>query len=460
MTKVCNLSFKIERLCYELFAIIVVIVSSIIVSPNVFAQVGIDASGGLSTDVKFEAPPFYKLEPDVGLSYHSSAAPGLAGAGWSLNAGSQIVRRSATRGLARMDSTDHYWLDGQELVPCLRLSKSPSCSTAQSAFGKSDNFYSTRIESFLRVARIESFFGIPLSPFGWAVMKPDGTQSFYSSQDNGASFQIIGTRDAFGNRVEYEWSCSQGCELNVIKYGANDQVLNSGTYIKFHREERPDPWLERNGNGSILHNQRLRSVTVYNNGHLLCAYKLQYAESLETRSSILTSVQQYGNDASFNANGVITAGATPPLPAKTFKTASLSASGNWQLDTEISNSALLNVATPLTTPLSPRYPGPTSNLNVEIEYDPGIDSGETEPLPNNYVIGDFDGDGRVEVTTWALRNSPSFHLPGKNDCLKISFLTYRTDGSSVLPAANRSLLPSVGHLRNCTPRTNVKGNYG
>ncbi len=446
MAKLCNLSFKIERLYYDLFAIFVVIVSSIIVSPRVFAQVGIDASGGLSTNVKFEVPPFYQIEPVVGISYHSSSAPGLAGAGWSLDAGSQIVRRSATRGLALMDSTDHYWLDGQELIPCVSLSNSPSCTTAQSAFGKIDHFYSTRIESFRRIA---------MTLTGWTVTEPDGTESFYSSHDFGASFQIDLTRDTFGNRVEYEWSCSQSCELNAISYGGSS-LFNSGTYIKFHHEERPDPWLERNGRGSILHNQRLRSVTIYNNFQLLRAYKLQYAESLETRSSILTSVQQYGNDASFDASGLITAGATPPLPAKTFKTASLSASGNWQLDTEISNSALLNVATPLTTPLSPRYPGPTSNLNVEIEYDPDGGSGDPKPLPNNYVIGDFDGDGRVEVTTWALRNSPSYHLPGKNDCLKISFLTYRTDGSSVLPAANRSLLPSVGHLANCTPRTNVK----
>lgn len=396
------------------------------------AQVSINGGGGATTEISIEVPRYHQLAPSVHLGYQSSAGPGLAGAGWNLAAASQLTRTSATGGISALEPTDRFWLDGAELVPCAAGSTSPSCTTAIVATGSSAGYYSTQIESFRRIHR---------EPQGFTVWEPNGTRSEFTTVDGGASYQLRTVTDTFGNRLDYAWTCNQGCELDAIRYGGTP--AGAGAEILFYREDRPDPWLERTAAGQVFHGQRLRTVAVRNDGHLVRAYRLTYGESRETRASILTSVQQFGTDATVDASGIITAGPTPPLPARTFDAPSLAASGAWSLGAETSSPSLLDVSAPLTTPLAPRYPGTGGDLASNFQYDPDGGSGDPVPSSNGYLTGDFDGDGRAEVVTWALRDA----------CTHVSFRTHRTDGSGTLPAPITSLDLSTGTTATCKSGT-------
>jgi virulence plasmid B protein len=88
--------------------------------------------GSFSYSVPISVPSFHGIEPRLALGYSSEARNGLAGVGWTLGGFSRIERVNPGRGTPRFDSTDTYVLDGQELVPCVAGSVSPSCTTGGS----------------------------------------------------------------------------------------------------------------------------------------------------------------------------------------------------------------------------------------------------------------------------------------------------------------------------------------
>ncbi len=387
-------------------------------SATASAQVEVDGRGALATSVAIDVPGFHGIAPAVRLAYQSSVASGLAGAGWNLTAGSRITRTSATGGISALAADDRYWLDGAELVPCAAGSASPSCASAIRAFGSAAGFYSTRIESFRRVRR---------DPGGWTVWDRDGTISSYVTGDGEASYPLRVVRDPHGNRVDYEWTCTAGCELDAIRYGQTG--AGPGTEVRFYREPRPDPWSERNAAGVVRHDQRLRSIAVRGDGQLVRAYRLGYGQSLETGASILTSVQQFANDADVDASGVITPDRTTPLPARTFATASLAAAGQLALAAEPAPPGAFGVATPLATPLAARYPGAPSYVTANPTLR-ALGDGEIAPQPYGYIVGDFNGDGRAELATWALHGA----CQGNAGPFSVTLQVYRTDGSGALLA--------------------------
>lgn len=376
------------------------------------AHARVDGSGAFATEVTIDVPSFPGLTPSIRLAYSSRLGPGLAGVGWRLDAASLITRTSATHGIARYDAGDLFSLDGLELIPCASGSTSPSCTTATTAFGSAANFFSTRVETYRRIKREPT-------TDTWTVWQPDGSRGEYASGDAGASYQLRAQIDTFGNRVDYAWACaaSTGCTLDRIRYGARG--IGAGTEIRFYREARPDPWLDHDGRTSVFHGERLRSIVVFNDGQLLRAYRLIYATSLETRGSLLASVQQFGRDASVDAYGAVTAGLTPPLPQVTFLGASQGASGAWTLDTEIA-APDLNVRPALMTPIAPRYGG--SYLTADAQW--VLLGGEPVVMPNGHIAGDFDGDGRAEIATWAMRD----------ECRTISIRAFPTDANWTRPS--------------------------
>jgi hypothetical protein len=76
-------------------------------------------------------------------------------------------------------------------------------------------------------------------------------------------------------------------------------------------------------------NFRLRSILVKYQAAPIRAYKLAYTTSPVNGRSLLTSVQQYGNDVVIDANGAITGGTS--LPARTFQYQNDPATGTFQL---------------------------------------------------------------------------------------------------------------------------------
>ena len=140
--------FKSRRLLATLAGLHCLLVASTAVG-------AITPTGAYSMNVPIDAPPFRGITPTLGLEYDSQTGNGMLGVGWRLSGLSEITATSATGGVAHSDSTDKYWIDGVELIPCgsdsgkLSISASPSCRYALQAPLVP---YATRIESFKRIA--------------------------------------------------------------------------------------------------------------------------------------------------------------------------------------------------------------------------------------------------------------------------------------------------------------------
>ena len=152
-----------------------IVCSMLIVQSRLLADV--DSTGSFTTELRIKVPPFHGLEPAVSLRYRTGGGNSLAGSGWRLDAGAQIDRVSAYRGVPRFDETDRFLMDGQELVPCPPGSdptSSPSCTSSRDAFGSSAGFFSTRWESFVRIQKDSP------SPDQWTVWRKDGSRMVFA----------------------------------------------------------------------------------------------------------------------------------------------------------------------------------------------------------------------------------------------------------------------------------------
>jgi RHS repeat-associated protein len=348
------------------------------------------ADGSFATEVAIEVPALRGTAPSIGLRYTSTGGNGVAGVGWTLDAGSTIVRTGLRGGIPSdgYSPDDHFLLDGRELVPCAAGSTSPSCTSAIEWLGSSAGFYSTERESFLRIQHVGA-------GADFTIWTTGGERATYVTRDGGKTWVLEQTVDNHGNTVDHSYTCAPGfeCELQAIHWG--DSPTFPRAEVRFYYEPRPDLLHRATGGGFVVGARRLRSITVSMGGSLARAYALGYVTSPTSGRSLLRSVQQFGRDAVVNTTsdpGRITAGATPPLPA-TLYSAESGGSG-WRTTAGLGPvpSALFStVDLPGVSPAGPRYPA------IQIKT-PNVDPDNDEVvLPTATTIGDFDGDGRIDV---------------------------------------------------------------
>lgn len=313
----------------------------------------VDSFGAFSDSIPIAVPSFHGITPSLGVNYRSSGGNGWVGVGWSLGGVGSIERASPGKGSPKYDATDIYLLGGEELVPCATGSVSPSCTTGGT--------HSTKTEGYARIA---------LSGTGtaatWTITAKDGTKSVYGSVLNhpGANGtlgnsddqifryglkQVIDTKN---NTVTYSWGSNQ--------FGGNWEYLDSisynGTLVKFHYESRTD--VETGAIGGVLEsvNGRLKTIDVTVGGSRVRSYKLSYTTSGATARSLLSSVQQFGKDATLDASGTVTAGTS--LPAVTAG-----------------------------------YPAVTTAAFVAATTDTGMSA----PTEHRHVVLDANGDGKSDM---------------------------------------------------------------
>ncbi len=267
--------------------------------------------GSFSTSVPIQVPGFHGIAPRLALTYNSSRGNGLAGVGWSLSGLSVIERASPGKGTPAYDGSDIFLLDGQELVPCVAGTMSPSCDTGGT--------HSTEVESYLRIKQ-------DATANTWEVTGRDGTRTTYSAVMGPDTFAEAGTyrwavasvADTHANSVSYSWWCSG---TPIVQCYA-DTITYNGNTVTFHWETRPDETSFALGTASLgWTSSRLRSIDVKTGVDRVRAYALTYlTESAATGRSILDSVQMFGTDAAVDASGIVTAGTS--LPATMFSYAS------------------------------------------------------------------------------------------------------------------------------------------
>ncbi|HUQ04806.1 MAG TPA: FG-GAP-like repeat-containing protein [Kofleriaceae bacterium] len=267
----------------------------------------VDASHGtFSEQLRIEVPGFRDLTPNLGLSYDSSDGNGWVGVGWSLEGVGVVERASPGKGSPRFNTTDIYLLDGEELVPCVAGSVSPSCTTGGT--------HATKVESYNRIA----FTGTGTAS-RWTITLKDGTRRIYAPVylvNSGVDVyrwglsQVIDTR---GNTVTYAW----GTNLYACCWDYPTSVAYNGTTVTFHYEPRTDLSSSAAGVGLRTVRGRIKTIDVMVSGSRVRAYKLSYGTSGATSRSLLASVQQFGTDATLDGTGTVTSGTS--LPAITMQ---------------------------------------------------------------------------------------------------------------------------------------------
>jgi RHS repeat-associated protein len=342
------------------------------------------ATGSFEDSFPIQVPGFHGVEPRVSLDYDSAAGNGEVGVGWHLRAGSEIVRGGAHGGLPLYDNSDAFLVDGMELVAC-----APNCQTGGT--------HETRQQSFERFV----FDGTT-----WTRWRRDGVKLVYEvpNEEPTSAYRWLLARvvDTHGNTVTYGHDCAGHCFVDRITYAAalsacgepGQPTCKAGAEIRFYYEPRHDIVTYATGKSTVQIRQRLRTVAVRMDGHLVTAYALRYATNPSTGNSLLRSIQQFPSDADVAADGTVTAGPTLPPPPTTFTTASMSAPQPQWTTGATSGVPITSVSgQPNFSAVTTSIRGTGGRL--------GIDGYIT---PRSPLYGDFDGDGRVDVASGTSSN--------------------------------------------------------
>jgi RHS repeat-associated protein len=407
-------------------------------------------TGSFSQSIPIVVPPFHGIEPKLALTYNSAAGNDIAGVGVRLAGYARIVRAAPGFGTPRFDSSDVFYLDGQELVLCKAGSVSPSCTNPDGS--ASGAYYSTKIESYLRI-KFDS------SANEWSVWTRDGIRTTLS-----VPYYIA---------KPVVWTVSKVSDLhgNVVQYGTRrpaflpDQITYNGTTITFTYENRPDAIPPQGGLAaeSIWMDQRLKSIEVRVGATLQRAYVLTYVTSGYTGRSLLKSVQQFGTDAAFDRTALGRPGGTyitggTSLPPITFSWPTEGPSGtpfrfapynreilngsagdfngDGKTDIFYENSIALNseelcyswlqnvdgfqcLGSTLVTTMS------AAHYSLQLSNGDGTFKDVGVPVPNEFyppagvvdaILGDFNGDGKTDF----LLRETRFPVPMLGD-----FITHR-----------------------------------
>jgi len=276
-------------------------------------------NGAFTQQIALKVPSFRGLEPQLSLSYDSgnkalSAGDGFSplGVGWRLSGGSVIERTSKRGGVPRFDASDMFQLDGGKLLNCSDQSNagaalSPSCMASGTHFA--------RYESYQKITK---FSGSNT----WEVVDPDGTRSVYKrlSTWNGSGsidsrlrndyrWLLAEVHDQNGNQATYQYECSASptCYISNITFGASR--------VEFSWSARPDTQTSANGLNLSQITKRLDYIKVKRNNAALRYYDLKYTQSPDTQRSLISSIQEFGSNAT--VAGVDLTGGTS-LPAHRF----------------------------------------------------------------------------------------------------------------------------------------------
>ncbi len=260
------------------------------------------STGAFSTEIPIIVPNYYDLEPELSLVYNSGAGDGFVGMGWGLSDQSFIERASPGQGAPDYTGNDIFLLDGEELTA--------ACTT----------FGGTHCAHHQDYQRIQQ----DTANNKWYVWEKDGTKKTYTwlycvancahpTFNQIFRWALKTVQDTNGNTVTYNYWCesAQNCYLDNISYNGNT--------IKLWREARPDDISFTNGVYVGHTNYRLKTIVVKVGDDVARAYKLTYTASRNTQRSLLTSVQQYGSDATLDSSGTVTGGTSLPAVTMTYQ---------------------------------------------------------------------------------------------------------------------------------------------
>jgi len=338
-------------------------------------------NGAFTKSLPIAVPAFFGLTPALSLDYNSGdsrlrADDGFSplGVGWTLSGGSEISRVSKHGGTPAYSADDVFAIDGNALLSCAAARTTPSCGAGGT--------HTTRFETYQRIIQ-----AVVSGQTVWTVTRRDGTVSTYRPLANwnpgGAQdarlrdsyrWLLADVRDTDGNTVSYSYDCATlpACYVSAIDYGV--------AKVSFYWESRPDSVSFATGISVAAVSKRLKTVAVSSSDVLVRAYSVSYAISPDTKRSLLTSVQQFGSDATIVA-GVVTGGTS--LPPETFSYWDMSSRRMGAMISDLVTANTNSETVPSTTATEPQ-----SKLATV---------GATPQTDIRYVFGDFNGDRKTDL---------------------------------------------------------------
>lgn len=386
-------------------------------------------NGAFTRSLPVEVPPFFEITPSLSLNYNSGdtrlrANDGFSplGVGWTLSGGSAINRVSKFGGTPSFTADDAFMLDGNTLMPCATAGTTPSCSAGGT--------HTTRFESYERITQLSTG-----GANAWTVTARNGTVSTYkpvgfwnvggiqpASLRDGYRWLLAELKDTDGNAVTYDYNCTAlpTCYVTQISYGTST--------VYFSWETRPDTFTYATGISiASAVDKRLKSIAVRASSALVRAYAVSYVISPDTKRSLVSSIQQFGSDATV-VSGNVTGGTS--LPAESF---------NYTTMAERRMGTMISDQVTASTSPEPVPSATLTELQSKLATDPATNA--------NYVFGDFNGDNKIDLIVTR---------QGAASCQAAFYASGQWPGTSTTPPggpmiADPGALAPVGF---CTDATN------
>lgn len=334
-------------------------------------------TGTLSYSIPIEVAPGLKgMQPNIALVYRSGSGNGWMGVGWMLEFGGGAIEQSTKFGVDYAANQYVFQMAG---------------STTDLVATTTPGEYRPKFEgAFNRIKKI---------PVGdeayWELIDKKGTRYFFGQTDASRKIKIDPTlcpagllckprltlpapmifgwyldkvEDLNGNSMTFSYTEDNGqLYLHQIEYNGNN-------FVKFYFENRIEILDTYPGNLPMRTAKRLKTIEAIGGGSRMRVYEITYAPSPGTVQSLLSSVLQYGKDATLDALGNITFGPST-LPRVIFQYFSDSIGG-----------------------LTSRTDGPAVSVMGGTPTLPST-------LPSDYTkmdlsrirVGDFNGDGRQDL---------------------------------------------------------------